>query len=173
MRLPPLALTLAVLLTLTACVPAPNQSRQEGTVAPTDAPLFASDAEALAAAEEVYREYSVVADQVAEGRDVQDLAKFVTNEWLEQETLTYLSLREEQKRLVGQSTIRSINLQSFADNRVVIYVCHETSNIRVIDASGADVTPADRPPTATLQVTLTVDESRLLISDSELWSTSC
>ena len=173
MRLPPLALPLAVLVTLTACVPAPNQSRQEGTVAPTDAPLFASDAEALAAAEEVYREYLRVSSEIDTSAGVDDLAPFVTATWLSNERKSRDDFESRGVHTEGQAGVRWVELQSREADAVSVYVCLDLATTRLVDVDGVDVTPNDRGSEGLLLVRLKAPDQHLLVDWSELWSKHC
>ena len=171
MRLPLLAL--AVVLALTACGPAPGRFRPEATVAPVDAPLFSSDAEALAAAEEVYREYVKVSDEARSTSNLDDLRPLVTSAWFEEEARVRADFDSRGVRLVGESNVSSIDLQSYNASSVKLYACHVTEGVRLIDSSGTDITPEDRPTEGLLLVTLLVLDESLRVDGSELWSSSC
>lgn len=173
MRLPPLALTLAVLVTLTACVPAPNQSRQEGTVAPTDAPLFASDAEALAAAEEVYREYLRVSSEIDTSAGIDDLAPLVSASWLSNERKSREDFESRGVHTEGQADVRWVKLQNREADEVSVYVCLDLASTRLVDVDGIDVTPADRGSEGLLLVRFRAPDGGLLVDWSELWSKRC
>ncbi|MDH6181381.1 hypothetical protein M2152_001563 [Microbacteriaceae bacterium SG_E_30_P1] len=168
------ALALAVLAaTLSGCGPGrvTDAPAPEPTV--TEEPLFATDAEALAAAEKVYREYSDLADAAGASADPSALTSYVTEEWFAREEAGYRDLAESGKRLVGTTILTSFRLQSFDGHEIVVYVCHDTRAVRVIEQETlADVTPTDRPNEALLEVRFEVEEG-LRIAESNLWSNSC
>ena len=63
MRTGPVILTVAVLFALAGCVP--SDSQPSAAPSPSATPVFASDAEALAAAEKAYAAYLKVSDEIA------------------------------------------------------------------------------------------------------------
>ena len=172
-RTPVLAPIAAVALCLAACGPAAPMPSPTPTVTVAPAPLFDSDEEALAAAEEVYREYLAVLEQNRSPEATDLVADFVTKEYLEDDRDQRLALVAAGNHLVGSTKLSDFMLQYYDETDVVFYVCHDISGVRVLDSSGADVTPADRPAAGVLLVTMRVQDSSLVISESELWSTSC
>lgn len=170
MRLPLLALTVVLIAALTACVPAPSRFRPEITMAPVEAPLFASDAEALAAAEEVYREYVKVSEAiVAEGgADPDRIRNLSSPSWFKSQLETYESIRLSERRTSGPSTIEELKLQVWDGSQLVAYACHDFSAVQILDAAGNVVT-TDRERFATFLVSLELDGQRFRVSDSQLW----
>ncbi len=169
------ALTLAALL-LTGCVP--TAPLATSTPSPAATPVFASEEEALAAAEAAYAEYLAVEDAIAQdgGTDPERLSDFVTSEWLAKEVEVFNEFSKTGRRQVGLTEIADVVLQQLADPGdgtvdLTMYVCADFSDTRFLDASGADVTPPDRPTQATLQVTLEIREAqKFLLAESEPWS---
>lgn len=168
----PLGLLLVALLSLSlaACVPEPVE-RARGVAA--EEPLFATDAEALAAAEEVYREYLRVADEVRAGGDRRLLEVVSSPAWYEHEFSVNEELEAKGLRLEGNPTVSEISLESFDRHGVRVYACHHASSVRLIDAAGIDVTPPERPDSGLLIVTLVDLEGQLVVDGSELWSNFC
>ena len=168
MRLPLLAL--AALLVLTACGPAPGRFRPEPTVAPVDAPLFSSDAEALAAAEEVYREYSAIADQVAAdgGRAPERLRPLSTESWYEAQVETYSVVRESGRYAQGSKPVVDLEIQRWGETQVIAYVCHDYSAFVLLNQDGS-VVPSDKPPFATFTVSFLLVSGSLRIDETRLW----
>jgi hypothetical protein len=163
-------------LVLAGCVGAPAATPTPSP-ADTPAPIFASDEEALAAATEAYGGFERVSQTIASesgsspGR-IGDVATSRYTPELLEEFQTYEDLGIH---TVGQSTLDSFELveQTSADGvaTVVIYVCRDVSDVRVIDATGNDVTPADRDERAPLVATLVSEESEhLLVDQVELWA---
>lgn len=163
-------LTLTALLTLTAC--GPGESRPHATPTPsgTDASGFASDEDALAAAEAVYREYLEVSDGIP---DWDRLSELATPEVIASDKETHASLVEQGRHVEGQTTLASFSLQSYDGSQLTAYACLDIAAVRVIDETGIDVTPSDRPDRAILDVTFILDNMQFLLSESNLWSTSC
>jgi hypothetical protein len=144
---------------------------------PSSTPVFASEEEALAAAEDAYAAYSEVADAVANsgGSEPERLAPFVTEEQLQNELESAAFYQENEIHSVGSPTVISFELQQYfeaADGaEVVAYVCLDVSRVSVLDADGHDVTPLDRHAVVPLEVAFVADRTdRVLISSSELWS---
>lgn len=140
------AITAFALLALTGCqsdgptvVPDPT---------PTVPPIFESDEEALAAAEEAYGKYLAVSDEITTdgGRGVEKLEPLVTPELMAEESETYSELLDLGIRVTGETDFEAKQLQQVIDigdgsARVLLYGCTDVSSTRVINASGKDVTP--------------------------------
>lgn len=153
---------------LTGCA----QPDVEPTTSPSvsDAPLFASEEEALAAATVAYAEYLRVSDAVgaAGGENVADLLPLVTDAYFDEQVSAFRALADGDKRTAGRSAFRDPQLQSFEGARVAVYFCLDVSAVRVIDSGGVDVTPAGR--TNLLSLVVEFDGPKLLIASSEAWS---
>jgi len=174
--LSPVAGLLLSAMLLAGCVPV------EPTVTPapepSTTPVFASEEEALAAAEEAYAEYLRIEDAVAQegGVNPQRLREAVTDEWLEKEVEVFEAFAATGNRQVGETSVLDFELQQLVDSgslvEIVAYVCVDSTPTTFVDPSGADVTPSSRPATTSLQVTLEWSDSRskLLIADSQPWS---
>ena len=167
--------TLAVLLlVLTGCTP-----RDEVVVPdpePTVEPMFASDEEALAAAEEAYGAYLAASDASLAGGGVErgELYKLVTERMREEIDEDFDSIGENGWIVQGNTSFDSAVLQSLVQepdySDVTIYLCADVSNNRVIDALGADVTPADRADRVPLEVQLVSESgSGLKLERSDYW----
>lgn len=161
------ALTVAL---LTGCA---TTTIGEPEPAPTTAsPVFASDEEALAAAQAAYERYSEASDQVVSSGtgDVAPLSELVTPEQLERERSEIETLVRSQRRIEGKAELASFALQDYQlDGSATAYVCLDVSGTRVVDASGRDVTPPDRRPGQPLLVRFEFTEGELLLSGSEVW----
>jgi len=138
---------------------------------PTATPVFASDEEALAAAEEAYAAYLAVSDEVASdgGIGVERLEAYVTASQLEQARTDFGSLQKSGRRMVGSSAFDGIVLQSFDATRLTVYLCLDVSGVRVFDGAGVDVTPVGRIARVPLEVGFAVHEA-LLLDSSEVWN---
>ncbi len=149
---------------------------------PSATPIFASEEEALAAAEEAYAAYREMSDVIASegGTGPERIAPFVTEARMEDELRGFATLRESGLRVVGEATFEVLSTQRYeevgGDAEVVFYACSDLSGSRVIDDTGADVTPSDRSDRLVLEVVLrTVDGMAplLLESDSAWPDESC
>jgi hypothetical protein len=168
---------IALVLLLGGCVPAPPAETPAPTPGPT--PVFASEEEALAAAEEAYAAYLAVSDAIAQdgGRDPERLAPHVTPGWLEKEVEVFELFAASGRRLVGETQLRSSHLQQISDDgrlpgQLVAYFCTDFASTRIVDSSGADVTPTDREAIVTLEVSFVIesqDSARLLVDGSAPW----
>ena len=146
---------------------------------PSATPIFASEEEALAAAEEAYAAYSEMSDLISSegGAEPERIAPLVTESQLEREVETAEYFSSRNLRAVGGPTVTYFELQQFSESaegaEVVVYVCLDVSETRVVDATGADVTPPDREPTVPLEVEFVSDEANsLLVARSDVWSGS-
>lgn len=156
-------------LALAACVP--NEPAPPPAPSPsTTAPLFATDDDALAAAEKVYREYLAASNS---GPDFARLEPVTTPEWFAYEKEASDRRHEAGLRAEGDSQIVSFDLQSYSTSEVVVYVCLDVSDVRVLNQQGIDVTPSERADRGTLEVRFAVTNAGLRVDGSDLWSNSC
>lgn len=154
------AVALALTLTaaaLSGCAPAPEPS-------PTPTAMFASEEEAFAAAEEVYRAY------IDAGNNGADESDFLVGQALEAEIDTLRYLDENGLTLDGTSALTSfVGVEATVtptDTTIEVLLCLDVSKTRVLDSSGSDVTPADRANRVSLDVSFVTVESAVLISES-------
>ncbi len=133
---------LATGLLLTGCDSAPPREPAPTTAS---APRFASDEEALAAAEKAYAAYLAVSDQIVReaGADDSRLASFVSKELFDETSDSYEYLRENDWRGIG-ATAFSIALQRYDTDSIVAYTCDDMTNTDLVDATGASVVKAGR-----------------------------
>lgn len=141
-RYPAATLALAVVAAaLSGCAPAPEPT-------PTPTPAFASEEEAFAAAEEVYREYNEAGNARIAGESDPDPQDFLIGEALEADIDGIRFLQEEGLRLVGVNSLTSFTGvdASGLDSEPTISarICLDGSGLHVRDANDADVTPQDR-----------------------------
>ncbi len=149
------------------------------TTTPSSAPVFASDAAALAAAKKAYVAYLAVSDQIGNegGANAVRLAPLVTKNWLPTEIESYATFAKTGEHFTGVTSFESFRLQSFEVVRryaeVAVYVCANVSRTRLVDATGADITPASRqavyPVVASFESAVTASQ-KLLFAGSEPWS---
>jgi len=158
-----------LLLTLSGCTESPPPV---GSVpAPSETPVFASDEEALAAAEAAYAKYLEVSDAISADGGAQSgrMEGYMTAEELKNSNDDFVFFETNGLRTQGVSTFDSTELQRYDDSEVVVYLCLDVSSVRLVDGGGVDVTPIDRPDRVPLEVFFEVGESRLLIAASTVW----
>lgn len=172
----PLALLLAAsAFALTGCSPeaavpsAPPSAEAE--------PLFASDEEALAAAEAAYAEYLAVTDSVyGAGGDVEKLREVATGEVLEEDFERAEDFNEKGLRTQGGTKLLDFDIQQHvkgdaSTTEVVGYGCVDTKTLTVVDSDGTDIGDPRREPTATYELTFTANEDGdLLLFRSTFWT---
>jgi hypothetical protein len=174
------AVTVAGMLLLAGC----GGSDPIPTLPPTPSatPIFASEEEALAAAEEAYAAYRRTSDLIASdgGSDPERIEPFVTESRLADEMRGFATMREKRLRIVGEASFEVLSVQRYeefgGDAEVVFYACSDISEARVIDESGRDVTPTDRSDRLVLEVVLRSVEGALplrLVSDDAWPGESC
>lgn len=165
-------IALAVLL-LSGCVPQPS------TVTPTpdasSTPVFASDEEALAAATAAYAAYLAMSDLIAGdgGVNPERLQPLVTEGWLKREIDVFSLFAAKGLSQSGSTSFSNAAIQQYSDDFVSIYVCTNSSDTRVHNSAGVDVTPPDRETLSSLEVTFraaTALPSKLRLERNEPWS---
>lgn len=171
--LPVASLGLALLL-LSGCLP------QSPTVMPTpqpsSTPVFASDEEALAAAEAAYAEYLRVSDAITAdgGANPERIEPLVTESQRKAALASFVVYATKGLRTEGASKHDSLALQHYSEPGEVIldlYVCVDVTDIRVLDASGADITPAGRVNRVPLEISYVGSSAEdLKLDRSEAWS---
>jgi len=176
MRTAPAFLTgLLVALTLVACVPDDEPVRPDPS--PTASPIFASDEEALAAAEAAYGAFQVVEDQVsaAGGEGAEKFEEVAVGSALksaEEGMATYVELGY---RSVGSTGYKLPTLQQYDPYSgggtavVSAYLCLDLTGLDVVDASGTSVVAATRPNQQAFEVSFDLIDDRLLLATREPW----
>ena len=175
MRTGPLLVTAALLLALTGCVP--TNAHPSGSPSASATPVFASDAEALAAAEKAYAAYLKVSDEIANdgGKNPGRLSGLATGTLLSDDLSGFRSFADKGWHSVGQTKLTKTVLQSAAfgekgQGTVMVYLCEDVSGVDVVDQSGASVVSSARPQLQQFQVVLDVVHSNLIPSDREPWT---
>jgi hypothetical protein len=144
---------------------------------PTATPIFASEEEALAAAEEAYGAYLEMSNLISSegGADPERIAPFAVGDLYESALDGFQTLRDNRWHTVGDSVLLSAELQYFdttggAEQVVATYVCVDVSRVDVIDSTGASVVSADRPSLQGFEVFFDVGpEDDLVPSSREPW----
>lgn len=175
MRLPAvLAVTLIVLM-ITGCrtpdpvvTPAPES---------TSTPLFASEEEALAAAEEAYAAYLAVSDQIQTegGVGSERIYSLVAEGLREGLSSDFAVYRDSGWTAIGATTFDSVQLQQLVQEgttaSATTYLCLDVSNVQLIDSTGQDITPPARQNRVPLEIAFVAEaSSTFVIERSEVWS---
>lgn len=146
---------------LVACSPDPEPT-------PTPTAAFASEEEAFAAAEEVYRAYNDAGNQRLAGSATPNPQDFLTGAALEGDIDALQVLGSEGLILEGTVSVISftgtVAEVGASDASISAIVCLDASGTRVIAADGADVTPATREQTLAQVVSFTGSPTDLRIS---------
>ena len=167
-----------VLTTLSGCgtdtpVAIPTQQ-------PTSTPIFASDEEALAAAQEAYAAYQSLGDLIlSEGGENPDrIADVSVRSALQSSLESFESFRTGGLHSVGEATAGNISLQSYSPRNelgqdiVSIYLCLDVSKVAVVDSEGNSVVSESRPPLQAFQVFLDQSDTtatNLIVAAREPW----
>lgn len=177
MRLAPLALAAALLLALSGCVPTGSHPSPSPSASAT--PVFASDAEALAAAEKAYAAYESAVDKSLQTSSSSGLEAVATGKALVAARRSVESFRSEGRTQRGVSLIRDVTpadlgplvVAGRAGNEAQIYACLDVSKVEVVDASGLEVSNPGRQAVFPVLVSLlwSVDKRGLLVSEESVW----
>lgn len=159
----------ALVLTMTGCGEPPPHVTPTPT--PSAAPVFASDEEALAAAEESYRAYLAALDQALTTFETAPLEGVAAGTALKEALESVEGFESEGKVLTGVSTIDTTSLvRAEPDGTVYMYACLDVSGTDVVDASGRSTVEAGRPIRFPMEVTLHWGSaSGLMVVEAEVW----
>ena len=168
---------LALALVLSGCVPKTTPAGPSPQ--PSTTPVFANEAEALAAATKAYAAYVRVSDEILAdgGNNPGRIDEVVTGSQLAADLSGFASAREAGVHSVGSTTFESVVLQQYnnahSKNDVVsIYLCENVSSVDVLNASGVSIVTAGRPNRVKYQVTF--DRSKepsldILVASKSAW----
>jgi hypothetical protein len=164
---------------LSGCVPQ-SQSMKPKQPSPSSSPIFASDDEALAAATKAYAAYLAMSDQIAQdgGEGSERLDSLVTAKWLQTEVAAFERFSHSGNHQIGSTTFRLAKIQQVGRmpggvTTVSAYVCTDFSKVKILNASGEDVTPPSRPSRVAIEAEFETKSSKneaLLLSRNEPWS---
>lgn len=159
------AITVTAVAALAGCTPAPVPT-------PTPTAAFASEEEAFAAAEEVYRAYNDALNAARISEEPDGARAYLTGRALESDLEAKRYLDAENLRLVGEGVIDGFEGESATLEKdvtsITVHLCLDVSQTHVEDAAGIDVTPTDRQARLPLEVTFVGSSEALLISSSDL-----
>ncbi len=139
--------------------------------------MFASEEEALAAAQALYGEYQDAANALGQSGwvDPSPLEQFVRGDALRDEEKTAADFSAKGYRQVGEATFDSMALQQLSDTGagsmvLTVYLCLDVSQTDIVDQGGNSISPSDRPLRLPLEVDFDDFDDVLKLSRSELWS---
>lgn len=141
-----------------------------------EAPLFASDEEALAAATEAYEEFLAVSSQILQdgGDDPERARTYLSDSVFAEELAGYEQFSESGFRLIGQSRITNSVLQQWSQYEtkaeIIAYYCVSLEGTDVVNGSGDSIVTADRPEQSVFEIVLTGSRSDLVIESKRVWS---
>ncbi|MFC5501059.1 hypothetical protein ACFPJ4_02265 [Lysinimonas soli] len=175
MRIGSLLLTLGVLLALAGCAPAASPPSSS---TPSATPVFASDAEALKAAETAYAAYLKVSDQVAQDgwKDPSRLKPFARGEALARDKATANQFAAKSLTQVGSTRYDSAKVEGVSERGrgmvvVTMYLCVDVSGVDVRGPDGTSVVPKDRQTRVPLEVDVdNFEETKMKVSRNDAWS---
>ena len=164
-------------LVLAGCVGAPAATPTPSP-AGTPAPIFASDEEALAAAEATYAKYLALLDDAARNssEDLSSLNEVLSAGHATKVAASLKSIRDRALVPVGSTKFDTASLASSSvqDGSAIVdaYVCLDVSEVRIHDTTGADVTSETRDERSPMQlqfVSGTGDPRQLVLNAEEPW----
>lgn len=139
-------------------------------------PIFASDEEALAAAEAVYGQFLIASAQAtgSGGTDVDALEGVATGEAYQAQLDSAANYAKDNIHSTGQRTFTTHSLQSHSGDPdrgaiVTFYVCDDLRALDVVDASGVSVVAPDRIEDVPYLVVVEGRADSLKVSEKDLW----
>jgi len=161
-------------LSVSAC--APPSPAKPPKPSPSSTALFATDEEALAAAEEAYREYQHVSDAILidGGADPERLLEVATQAQYEYEKAGYDMALSRGYHSTGGSAFDSVTLKERDDRgTITVFLCEDVSGVDIRDSDNVSVVPSGRPDRFPLVVSFVAAdsaESRLRVSEVQDWN---
>ena len=141
---------------------------------PTATPIFASEEEALAAAEEAYAAYQAAVDLALQTLDSSGLSEVATGPALEAASDSAEEFRQSSRRQVGSAIVHSVSpvdLSSLLDGDgsevSQIYACLDLSDVTVVGSDGESSQSAT--PVVPMIAGLVWNHDRLLVVEDDVW----
>ena len=170
MRVKPLILIPIVAVALAACSTQATP-KPESTQAASEKPLFATDEEALAAAQAAYANYLEVSDQIARdgGANPERLKGVVSSSQYEEEISPFDQLSSSGETMSGSSTFDKLHIQAVSSKSVTAYLCLDNSRLVLNKSDGTQQQSSN--PKWPLLVTFTESSNgSIVLSGSETWT---
>jgi hypothetical protein len=147
------------------------------TPKPTPTPVFTSDADALAAATDVYTKYVRASDDIGHdgGKNPERISPYVNKAGLANEVEQAKKLAEEHAHEVGYTKINNVILQGREEvagiATVTIYACQDLSDVDVLDANGSTLIAPDRADFVAYVAKLqSSSNGSLIVQSNKYWS---
>lgn len=164
-----------LLVPLAGCAAEPKPAPT--TSAPTAAPVFASDEEALAAATEAYANYQEMADEITGdgGSKPERIAPFVSEGYLNTEVHQYDGYRDAKAHSVGSTAFhvdsaQRLEYQDVQETAISLYVCDDVSDIEVLDENGASLVSESRVAVTPFEVGFILNgDGKLVVDSRDVW----
>ena len=162
-------------LALSGCVgaPAPAPTPSPSTQAE---PNFASDEEALAAAEAAYERFLIASAEAtgSGGTNVDALDEVATGNAYEAQLESAADYMEDNIRSIGQRSFATHKLQSHTEIQgrgaiVTFYACDDLRGLDVVDAAGVSVVAPDRVVDVPYLIVVEGMSGALKVSEKDLW----
>lgn len=175
-RIRPVAATTAVVLLTSGC--APSNVPASATRSPAGEPpsVFTSSEEALAAATDVFANYLTLINLIGAdgGSSAERVDEYLGDDMSQESTEMFSAMVSAGTRYVGAGTFDSARfVQRWMERNgehVQMTLCIDATDVRIVDASGADVTPADRQDRVSVLVELSArTKEDITIESSEKW----
>lgn len=178
-RLALLAVAALAVGTLTACAPEPDPAPSwTASASPEVAePLFASDEEALAAAEAAYAAYQAAFDSVSAdgGSDTAALNKVAEGAALERAMASAQKFKENAVFTTGESSFTThkpqrLSYEAGGPVALVLYVCDDLTSLIAVGADGAPL--AERDSAVLLPFVVEIGQGageNLVLTAKDLW----
>lgn len=148
---------------LLGCAPGPAP-------VPTPTPAFASEEEAFAAAEQVYRAYNHALNEIdpSDPRTFEPLYTLASGDLETADRKNFSVMHAEGHVIRGDARVESFNGESSSPlfERVVAVVCLDVSEVEVTDAGGRSLVAPGRPDVYALSVEFVAGDDRNLTMDS-------
>jgi len=172
---------LVVALVLVGCVPTTTPASTAPK--PSATPVFATEAEALAAATEAYAAYVRVSDEIlADGGKNPERIEQVSQRDARKSALEgFAKFRERGLLSTGVSKIGPLSLQQYLDGSangigiLTAFACLGVSDIDVFDSAGVSVVSPARPDFQAFELTFDSDNAKargLVLSAATSWEGS-
>ena len=172
------AAALAVAFVLVGCVPTTTPASPAPQ--PSATPVFATEAEALAAATEAYAAYQTTLDDAFSSYENASLSKVASGAALSKAKNSVANYQKVRKRQTGRSSIDTVSFVDtpsvlLGDNKSLVaqtYLCLDLSQVDVLDGDDRSVVPAGSERRFPIVASLVWDRSlkKLLVDKDESWS---
>jgi hypothetical protein len=142
----------------------------------SEAPVFASDEEALAAATAAYAAYLATSDAVGSegGADPDRYEDVASGDALANALRSAEQFREAGARSIGPTSFTVYKLQSWDGGErqsavVTVYICDDVSAVDVQGSDGKSLVAPDRPNRTPFEIQVAVGDSQSRLQSKNVW----